>query len=239
MELAEVLRQIVDAVKDARALVDRALSNAPAELFLGPRAASRLRQSQSSDGYEHAENAYAYMDELVAVTEMLSTTAASFGDLLHDLYAKRTKLAYAFQRLVLQNMNSSAIDESFAEAAADATEAPVVRTLLAFIGALTEPSASAASRRRRAGRAYRDYLRVHVTTMDAIICRCHETKLVHPFHAVWKSTAGLGRPDQTLQHGSSAKSKSIRLIFGRIDRSRRALEARRNYLCENIRIRAH
>jgi hypothetical protein len=31
---------------------------------------------------------------------------------------------------------------------------------------------------------------------------------------VWKSTAGLGRPDQTLKFSSSVKSKSIRLIFG-------------------------
>ena len=239
LQFKEVLDQIVGAVNDARALVDRALSNAPAELFLGPRAASALRCSQNSDGYDHAENAHAYMSELVALTEMLATTAASFGDLLHDLYATRSHYAYEFQQLVLQNMNSSAIDESFAEAAGDATEAPVVRTLLAFIGALTEPTADSASRRRRAGRAYRDYLRVHVATIDAIICRCHETKLVHPFHAVWKSTAGLGRPDQTLQHGSSAKSKSIRLIFGRIDRSRRALEARRKCSCQSIRIRAH
>ena len=43
--------------------------------------------------------------------------------------------------------------------------------------------------------------------------------------AVWKSTTGLGRPDQTLKFSSSVKSKSIRLIFGRIDCSRRVLEA--------------
>ena len=34
---------------------------------------------------------------------------------------------------------------------------------------------------------------------------------------VWKSTAGLGRPDQTLKFSSSVKSKSIWLTFGRID----------------------
>ena len=55
---------------------------------------------------------------------------------------------------------------------------------------------------------------------------------------VWKSTTGLGRPDQTLKFSSSAKSKSIRLIFGRIDCSRRVLEAQRKCLCQNGRMRA-
>ena len=56
---------------------------------------------------------------------------------------------------------------------------------------------------------------------------------------VWKSTTGFGRPHQTLQLSSSVKSKSIRLIFGRIDCSRRVLEAQRTCLCQNIRIRSH
>ena len=43
--------------------------------------------------------------------------------------------------------------------------------------------------------------------------------------AAWKSTSELGGPDQTSGLSSSAKSMSIRLIFGRIDRSRRVLEA--------------
>ena len=43
---------------------------------------------------------------------------------------------------------------------------------------------------------------------------------------VWKSTAGLGRPDQTLKFSSSVESKSFWLILGRIDRARRVLEAR-------------
>ena len=42
---------------------------------------------------------------------------------------------------------------------------------------------------------------------------------------VRKSTAGSGRPDQTWKFSSSVTSKSIRLIFGRIDRSQRVLEA--------------
>ena len=41
-----------------------------------------------------------------------------------------------------------------------------------------------------------------------------------------KSTSELGYPDQTSELSSSVKSKSIRLIFGRIDCSRRVLEAR-------------
>ena len=59
------------------------------------------------------------------------------------------------------------------------------------------------------------------------------------FRAVWKSTTGLGRPDQTLKFSSSVKSKSIRLILGRIDCSHRVLEARWMCSCQNIRIRAH
>ena len=34
----------------------------------------------------------------------------------------------------------------------------------------------------------------------------------------WTSTTVLGRPDQTVKFSISIKSKSIRLIFGRIDR---------------------
>jgi hypothetical protein len=56
---------------------------------------------------------------------------------------------------------------------------------------------------------------------------------------VWKSTTGLGRPDQTLKFSSSVKSKSTRLIFGRIDCSHRVLEAQRKCSCQNIRILAH
>jgi hypothetical protein len=56
---------------------------------------------------------------------------------------------------------------------------------------------------------------------------------------VCKSTAGLGRPDQTLKLSSSVKSKSIRLIFGRIDCSHRVLEAQPKISCQTDRIRAH
>ncbi|EGB09843.1 hypothetical protein AURANDRAFT_63060 [Aureococcus anophagefferens] len=57
--------------------------------------------------------------------------------------------------------------------------------------------------------------------------------------AVWKSTAGFGRPDHTLKFLSSVKSTSIRLIFGRIDCSHRVLEVQPKSLRQNIRIRAH
>ena len=45
--------------------------------------------------------------------------------------------------------------------------------------------------------------------------------------AVWKSNSELGYPDQTSELSRSVKSKSIRLIFGRIDCSRRFLEHNR------------
>jgi hypothetical protein len=67
-------------------------------------------------------------------------------------------------------------------------------------------------------------------TLGVGVCACSPA---------WKSTAGLGRPDQTLKFSSSAKSKSIRLIFGRIDRSRRVLEAQPKSLRQNCRIREH
>ena len=57
--------------------------------------------------------------------------------------------------------------------------------------------------------------------------------------AVWKSTTGLGGPHQTSELSISANSKSIRLIFGRIDCSHRVLEARHKAFRRNRRIRAH
>jgi len=52
-------------------------------------------------------------------------------------------------------------------------------------------------------------------------------------HWVW------GGGHQTSELSRSATSKSIRLIFGRIDRSHRVLEARRNTVFQNVRLRAH
>ena len=54
-------------------------------------------------------------------------------------------------------------------------------------------------------------------------------------NSAWKSTAGSGRPDQTLTFSSSVNSKSIRLIFGRIDCSRRVLEAPPKSLVQTVR----
>ena len=57
--------------------------------------------------------------------------------------------------------------------------------------------------------------------------------------AVWKSTSGMDASSKTSNLSISAKSKSIRLVFGRIDRSRRVLEAQPKSSCRNCRIRAH
>ena len=59
------------------------------------------------------------------------------------------------------------------------------------------------------------------------------------YNPVWKSTSELGRRGQTTEISSSVKSKSIRLIFGRIDCSRRVLEAQRKSLVQTVRLRAH
>jgi hypothetical protein len=53
---------------------------------------------------------------------------------------------------------------------------------------------------------------------------------------VWKSNSELGYPNQTSELSSSVESTSIRLIFGRIDRSRRILEAQEKHLRRNGRI---
>ena len=53
------------------------------------------------------------------------------------------------------------------------------------------------------------------------------------------STTGSGGPDSTSAFSSSATSESIRLIFGRIDRSRRVLEAQEKVPRQNRRIRSH
>ena len=59
------------------------------------------------------------------------------------------------------------------------------------------------------------------------------------YQPVWIASTGLGGPDQTSELSISAISKSIRLIFGRIDRSRRVLEAHRKSLVQIVRLRAH
>ena len=57
--------------------------------------------------------------------------------------------------------------------------------------------------------------------------------------SVWKSTSGMDASSKTSNLSISVKSKSIRLIFGRIDCSRRVLEARPKSSRRNCRIRAH
>ena len=57
--------------------------------------------------------------------------------------------------------------------------------------------------------------------------------------AVWKSTGGMRASRETSNLSRSATSTSIRLIFGRIDRSRRVLEAPQKSSRRNGRIRAH
>ena len=74
---------------------------------------------------------------------------------------------------------------------------------------------------------------------DHVSRKCDDLVAHQRSLAVWKSTTSLGGPDQTSDLSISVTSKSIRLIFGRIDCSRRVLEAQRNCLCQNIRIRAH
>ena len=55
-------------------------------------------------------------------------------------------------------------------------------------------------------------------------------------YTVWIPPTGLGGPHQTSELSISVKSKSIRLIFGRIDCSRQVLEARQK---ASRRIRSH
>ena len=62
---------------------------------------------------------------------------------------------------------------------------------------------------------------------------------LHACRPVWKSTTGLGGPHQTSELSISIKSKSIRLIFGRIDCSRRVLEARPKRLRHYCRVCSH
>ena len=56
---------------------------------------------------------------------------------------------------------------------------------------------------------------------------------------VWNSNSELGYPNQTSELSISVKSTSIRLIFGRIDGSRRVLEARQKASRRNRQLRAH
>ena len=85
--------------------------------------------------------------------------------------------------------------------------------------------------KRASPAARRELAKEHDAELDAL-----ETILSPP---VWKSTTGLGGPHQTSELSSSVKSKSIRLIFGRIDCSHPVLEAQPKSVRRNIQIRAH
>ena len=79
--------------------------------------------------------------------------------------------------------------------------------------------------------------------IDAVAARaaCRDVlrglEYLHASGAVWISNSELDYPNQTSE--LSRKSKSIRLIFGRIDGSRQVLEAQRKGLVQTVRLRAH
>jgi predicted kinase len=79
-------------------------------------------------------------------------------------------------------------------------------------------------------------------SLETALRRNAERERTVPEHVpVWKSTSELGRRGQTSELSISAKSKSIRLIFGRIDCSHQelVLEARQKASRRNSRLRAH
>ena len=120
---------------------------------------------------------------------------------------------------------------------------PVLRTLC-------DGSAVAAFLRRRAPADADGAQRVDYALWQQLVWRCvdealpelRRRALLHG-QCYW----GLGRNvrtgveinHQTSELSISVKSKSIRLIFGRIDYSRRVFEARRKTLAQTVRLRAH
>jgi len=77
--------------------------------------------------------------------------------------------------------------------------------------------------------------RLALDQLDRLLDKSTSTDELAP---AWKSTGELGRPDQTLKFSRSVTSTSIRLTFGRVDCSHRALEARRTSLVQTVRLRA-
>ena len=57
--------------------------------------------------------------------------------------------------------------------------------------------------------------------------------------SVWESTGGTPRPAETSNLSSSVKSKSIWLIFGRVVRARRVLEAQLKSTAQSVRLRSN
>ena len=86
------------------------------------------------------------------------------------------------------------------------------RELWSYFKQKPPPPPKSANKTTRAWKAYGDKIEA-------------EFEFDYTCDPVWNSTTGLGGPDQTSEFSSSIKSKSIRLIFGRIDCSRRVLEA--------------
>ena len=85
-----------------------------------------------------------------------------------------------------------------------------------------------------------DFVVEHVAVLLTVAHeRRGDVRVILERGAVWIPTTGLGGPDQTSELSSSVKSKSIRLIFGRIDCSRRVLEAQPKRLRRECRIRTH
>ena len=78
---------------------------------------------------------------------------------------------------------------------------------------------------------------------DAVVARPREVlrrllERARGVEPVPNSTTGLGGPDKTSEFSSSVKSKSIRLIFGRIDCSYRVLGAQPKSLCKKLTLKS-
>jgi serine/threonine protein kinase len=95
------------------------------------------------------------------------------------------------------------------------------------------------ARRPGAGELLQDAYMRSAVPRATVLDTADLAKFAERRKTVWKSTTGLGRPDQALKCSSSIKSKSIRLLFGRIDCSRRVLEARSKNLAQFVQLRAH
>ena len=80
---------------------------------------------------------------------------------------------------------------------------------------------------------------VLVAPLTSLITRIHVLDPHAPVVLACVEINHVGRPDKPLKFSSSVNSKSIRLIFGRIDCSCRVLEAQQKASRRNGRIRPH
>ena len=99
-------------------------------------------------------------------------------------------------------------------------------------------SSAATARCDRDAASSRRSCDVAAVTAENTTCRCAAALAEEPA-AVWKSNSELGYPNQTSELSISVKSKSIWLIFGRIDCSRQFLEAQQKALRRDGRMSAH